>query len=123
VALRGWNYPRVPRSENRRKGVTGLTVAEVFEFGRRLYQEDTTVDAVTFRITIEDVLGRPASGDSINDPLSGDRARQNAARHAAELPRADLAAGILEPSAAAAGSLFGSGPIRPRPRTPPHRNG
>jgi len=156
VALRGWNYPHVPRSEPP-QGITGLpdggieavtstgryqevwrlhpsglfthrwrlredgtgyqgtinvgaaiyTVAEVFEFGRRLYQEDSTVDAVTFRITIEDVLGRPASGDSINDPLTGDRARQNAARHVAELPRADLAAGILEPSATAAESLLG----------------
>jgi hypothetical protein len=156
VALRGWNYPHVPRNEPP-QGVTGLpdggieavtatgryqevwrlhpsglfahrwrlredgtgyqgtinvvaaiyTVAEVFEFGRRLYQEDVTVDTVTFRITLEDVLGRPASGDSINDPLGGDQARQNAARYVAELPRADLAAGILEPSAAAAESLFG----------------
>jgi hypothetical protein len=156
VALRGWNYPHVPRSEPP-QGVTGLpdggieavtatgryqevwrlhpsgifahrwrlredgtgyqgtinvvaaiyTVAEVFEFGRRLYQEDSTVETVTFRITLEDVLGRPASGDSINDPLSGDRARQNAARYVVELPRADLAAGILEPSAAAGESLFG----------------
>jgi hypothetical protein len=65
------------------------------------------VDTVTCRITLEDVLGRPASGDSINDPLSGDQARQNAARYVAELPRADLAAGILEPSAAAAENLFG----------------
>ena len=105
VALRGWNYPHVPRNEPP-QGVTGLpdggieavtatgryqevwrlhpsglfthrwrlredgtgyqgtinvvaavyTVAEVFEFGRRLYQEDTTVDTVTFRITLEDVL-------------------------------------------------------------------
>ena len=156
VALRGWNYPHVPRNEPP-QGVTGLpdggieavtvtgryqevwrlhpsglfthrwrlredgtgyqetinvvaaiyTVAEVFEFGRRLYQEDVTVDTVTFRITLEDVLGRPASGDSINDPLSDDQARQNAARYVAELPRADLAAGILEPSAAAAENLFG----------------
>jgi hypothetical protein len=82
-------------------------VAEVFEFGRRLYQEDATVDTVTFRIAIEDVLGRPASGDSINDWLGGDQARQNVARYVAELPRADLAAGILEQSAAAAENLFG----------------
>jgi hypothetical protein len=156
VALRGWNYPHVPRSDTE-QGITGLpdggieavtatgryqevwrlhpnglfthrwrlredgssgysgtvnvvaavyTVAEVFEFGRRLYQEDTTVDTVTFRITLEDVLGRPASGDSLNDPLNGDRARQNTARCIAELPRADLAAGILEPATAAAESLF-----------------
>lgn len=59
------------------------------------------MDAVTFRIMPEDVLGRPASGDSIND-LLGDQAQQNVARYVAELPRADLAAGTLEPSAAAA---------------------
>jgi hypothetical protein len=82
------------------------TVAEVFEFGRRLYQEDTTVQTVTFRITLDEVLGRPASGDALNDPFSSERARQNAARYIAELPRADLAAGILEPSVAAAQSLF-----------------
>jgi hypothetical protein len=155
VALRGWNYPHVPRNDppqgverlpdggieavtctgryrevwrlhpsglfthrwRLREDDTGYrgtinvvaavyTVAEVFEFGRRLYQENTTVDTVTFRITLEDVLGRPASGDSLNDPLNGDRARQNTARCVAELPRADLAAGILEPATAAAESLF-----------------
>jgi hypothetical protein len=155
VALRGWNYPHIPRSEPP-QGMRGLpdggieavtaieryqevwrlhpsglfthrwrlredgtgysgtisvvaavyTVAEVFEFGRRLYQEDTTVQTVTFRITLDDVLGRPASGDSLNDPFAGERARQNASRYVAVLPRADLAAGILEPSAAAAESLF-----------------
>jgi hypothetical protein len=72
------------------------TVAEVFEFGRRLYQEDTTVQTVTFRITLDNVIGRPATGDSLNDQFSGERARQNASRYVAELPRADLAAGILE---------------------------
>jgi hypothetical protein len=156
VALRGWNYPHVPRSDAQ-QGVTGLpgggieavtstgryqevwrlhpsglfthrwrlredgvsgyrgtinvtaavyTVAEVFEFGRRLYQEDTTVDTVTFRVALEDVLGRPASGDSLNDPLNRDQARQNTARYVAELPRADLAAGIAESATTAAGSIF-----------------
>jgi hypothetical protein len=155
VALRGWNYPHVPRNDPP-QGVTRLpdggiqavtatmqyhevwrlhpsglfthrwrmredgtgyrgtinvvaalyTVAEVFEFGRRLYQEDTSVDTVTFRITLEDVLGRPASGDSVNDPLSGEQARQNVARYVAELPRADLAASILEPAVAAAERFF-----------------
>jgi hypothetical protein len=155
VALRGWNYPHVPRNDPP-QGVTRLpdggiqavtatmqyqevwrlhpsglfthrwrmredgtgyqgtinvvaaiyTVAEVFEFGRRLYQEDTSVDTVTFRITLEDVLGRPASGDSINDPVSGEQARQNVARYVAVVPRPDLAAGILEPAAAAAERFF-----------------
>jgi hypothetical protein len=157
VALRGWNYPHVPRSDAQ-QGVTSLpdggieaaistgryqevwrlhpsglfthrwrlredgisgyrgtinvtaavyTVTEVFEFGRRLYQEDTTVETVTFRVALEDVLGRPASGDLINDPLNGNQARRNTARYVAELPRADLAAGIAGPATAAAGSLFG----------------
>lgn len=156
VALRGWNYPHVPRSDAQ-QGVTGLpdggieavtstgryqevwrlhpsglfthrwrlredgsggyrgtinvtaavyTVTEVFEFGRRLYQEDTTVDTVTFSVALEDVLGRPASGDSLNDPVNGDQARQNTARYLTELPRADLAAGIAGPATAAAGNLF-----------------
>jgi hypothetical protein len=39
--------------------------------------------------------------------FSLDQARHDSARYVAELPRADLAAGILEPSAAAAESLFG----------------
>lgn len=156
VALRGWNYPHVPRNDAK-QGVTGIpdggiesvtstgryqevwrlhpsglfthrwrlredgsggyrgtinvtaaiyTVAEVFEFGRRLYEEDTTVDTVTVRVALEDVLSRPASGDSINDPLNGDEARQNTVRYIAELPRVDLAAGIAESAATAAGSLF-----------------
>jgi hypothetical protein len=155
VALRGWNYPHVPRNDPQ-QGITGLpdggieavtstgryqevwrlhpnglfahrwrlredgtgyqgtinmiaavyTVAEVFEFGRRMYLEDTSVNTVTFRITLEDVLGRPASGDSLNELLNGDQARRNTVRYVTELPRADLAAGILKPSVAAAESLF-----------------
>jgi hypothetical protein len=155
VALRGWNYPHVPRNDPP-QGIAGLsdggieattatgryqevwrlhpsglfthrwrlredgtgysgtvnlvaavyTVAEVFEFGRRLYQEDTSVSSVTFRIAIEDVLNRPASGDLPDDRPYGAVARRNVARHTAELPRADLAAGIVGPSTAAAESLF-----------------
>jgi hypothetical protein len=155
VALRGWNYPHVPRDDSP-QGVTGLadggieattatgqyhevwrlhpnglfthrwrlredgtgytgtihfvaaiyTVAEVFEFGRRLYQDDATVSTVTFRITLEDVLNRELSGDSSEDLPYGLRAARNMARHAVEVPRADLGAGILGPSVAAAGSLF-----------------
>jgi hypothetical protein len=155
VALRGWNYPHVPRDQPP-QGVTSLadggieavtatgryqevwrlhptglfthrwrlredgtgyqgtinvvaaiyTVAEIFEFGRRLYQDDGTVETVTFRVTLEDVLGRPASGDSVNDPFDKDQARQDSALYVAELPRADLAAGVLEPCATAAESLF-----------------
>lgn len=155
VALRGWNYPHVPRNDPP-QGVVGLpdggieattatgryqevwrlhpsglfthrwrlredgsgyrgtihlvaavyTVAEVFEFGRRLYQEDASVSSVTFRIALEDVLNRLASGDSSEDLPYGVRARQNIAVHTAELPRADLAAGILGPSVAAVESLF-----------------
>lgn len=156
VALRGWNYPHVPRNDPP-QGVARLsdggieattatgryqevwrlhpsglfthrwrlredgsgyrgtihlvaavyTVVEVFEFGRRLYQEDASVSSVTFRIALEDVLNRPASGDSSEDLPYGVRARQNSAAYAAELPRSDLAAGILGPSVAAVESLFG----------------
>jgi len=82
------------------------TVTEVFEFGRRLYQEDKSVSSVAFRIALEDVLNRPASGDPSEGLPYGVRARQNIAVHTVELPRADLAAGILRPSVAAVESLF-----------------
>jgi len=82
------------------------TVAEILEFGRRLYQEDARVASVTFRIALEDVLNRPASGDSSEDLPYGVRARQNTAVHTADMPRADLAAGILGSSVDAAESLF-----------------
>lgn len=85
---------------------TVYTVAEIFEFGRRLYQEDVSVSSVTFRIVLEDVLNRPASGDSSEDLPYDVRARQNIAVHTAELLRVDLAAGILGQSVAAAESLF-----------------
>ena len=155
VALRGWNYPHVPRNDPP-QGVVGLpdggieattatgryqevwrlhpnglfthrwrlredgtgyrgtihliaainTVAEVFEFGRRLYQNDGSVSSVTFRIALEDVLNRSASGEPSEDLPYGVRALRNVARHTVELPRADLTAGVLGPSVAAAESLF-----------------
>lgn len=155
VALRGWNYPHVPRDDPP-QGVVGLadggieattatgqyqevwrlhpnglfthrwrlredgtgyrgtihllaainTVAEVFEFGRRLYQNDGSVSSVTFRVTLEDVLNRSASGDSSEELPYGVRASRNVARLIVELPRADLTAGILSPSVAGVASLF-----------------
>ena len=111
VALRGWNYPHIPRNDPPQGIVTrpnggieattdtmqyhevwrlhpdGLfthrwrlredgtafkgtihfvaaiyTVAEVFEFGRRLYRDDETISAVTFKIALEDVMNRSGSG-------------------------------------------------------------
>jgi hypothetical protein len=154
VALRGWNYPHVPRDEPP-QGVTWLadggieastdmwqyhevwrmhpsglfthrwrlredgtgfsgtlhvtaaiyTVAEIFEFGRRLYRDDETVTEVAFQIALQGVHGRPASGE-MPDAWSG-RAIRNEARHGVALPRADLAAGVLAPSVDAAAGLLG----------------
>ena len=155
VALRGWNYPHIPRRDPP-QGVVGLpdggieatthtmqyhevwrlhpdglfthrwrlredgtdayrgtihvvaaiyTVAEIFEFGRRLYRDDETVSEVMFRIALEDVLGRPGSGDTLED-LPDLRAARNEAIHAVALPRTELTGGVLTASVAAADGLF-----------------
>ena len=156
VALRGWNYPHVPRNEPP-QGVVPLpdggieattdtmqyhevwrlhpsglfthrwrlredgtaykgtihflaainTVTEVFEFGRRLYRDDQTVSAVTFRIALEGVLHREGSGDSLDDLPYGARAVRDVASHSVEVARAELVGGILAPGVEAAASLFG----------------
>ncbi len=156
VALRGWNYPHIPRNDPP-QGVAGLpdggieattdtmqyhevwrlhpdglfthrwrlredgtdayrgtihfvaaiyTVAEIFEFGRRLYRDDETVSEVMFRIALEDVLGRPGSGDTFEDLPSHLHASRNEAIHSVALPRAELTGGVLAASVAAADSLF-----------------
>ena len=64
---------------------TIYTVAEIFEFGRRLYRDDETVTEVAFRIELQGVLGRPASGDTFED--FGGRAIHNEATHSVALPR------------------------------------
>jgi hypothetical protein len=154
VALRGWNYPHIPRDappqglawlpdggveaitdvwqyhEVWRMHPSGLfthrwrlredgtrfsgtlhvvaaiyTVAEIFEFGRRLYRDDETVTEVAFRIELQGVLGRPASGDPSED-FPG-RAIHNEATYSVALPRADLVGGVLAASDDASDSLFG----------------
>ncbi len=153
VALRGWNYPHVPRNpqdilglqdggiEGRvdwarykevwrfhpdgmfthrwrmREDDTGFrgtihlvsaiyTGAEVFEFGRRLYRDDESVDEVIFKVDLEGVFDRPGSGDSFEDLPYGTRARRNVANYSTTVPRADLAAGVLEPAVDATSNLF-----------------
>ncbi len=82
------------------------TVAEVFEFGRRLYRDDAAVDEVVFKITLEGVLNRPGSGDSFEDLPFGIHARRNAVSHTASVSRADLAADVLSPAVEASTTLF-----------------
>jgi hypothetical protein len=81
------------------------TVAEIFEFGRRLYRDDETVTEVAFWIGLQGVLDRPASGDTPED-FEG-RAIRNEATHSVALPRADLGGGVLAASVDAADSLLG----------------
>jgi hypothetical protein len=156
VALRGWNYPHIPREEppqgivtladggveattdvrqyhevwrlhpnglfthrwRLREDGTGYkgtihfvaaiySVAEVFEFGRRLFRDDETVSAVTFRVALEDVLQRTGSGDSLDDLPYGVPAMRNEATHSIAVPRAELAAGVLGATVDGAESLFG----------------
>lgn len=82
-------------------------MTEVFEFGRRLYWDDQTVSAVTFRIALEGVLHREGSGDSLDDLPYGARAVRDAVTYSVEVPRAELVGGILAPGVEAAESLFG----------------
>ncbi len=156
VALRGWNYPHIPKNEPP-EGVrwlpdggieattdvwqyhevwrlhpTGLfthrwrvredgtsyrgtihlvatiyTIAEIFEFGRRLYREDKTISEVMFRIQLEGVYGRLISGDMpFGEPYSG-QASRNQSMHSVALPRVDLVAGALTASVNAAESILG----------------
>jgi hypothetical protein len=81
------------------------TVAEIFEFCRRLYRDDETVTEVAIRVGLQGVLGRLASGDTLES--LGRRAIRNDAVHSVALPRADLAGGILNASVDAADSLLG----------------
>lgn len=156
VALRGWNYPHIPKNEPP-EGIVWLpdggieattkvwqyhevwrlhpsglfthrwrlredgtsyrgtihvvaaiyTVAEIFEFGRRLYRDDETVTQVMFWIRLEGVLGRSVSGDaSYGEPFTG-RAVRDHATHSVAMPRVDLLPGVLAGSVDAAESLFG----------------
>jgi hypothetical protein len=81
------------------------TVAEVFEFCRRLYRDDETVTEVAIQIGLQGVLGRPASGDTPED--FGWRTIRNESGYSVALPKADLAGGILTASVDAADSLLG----------------
>jgi hypothetical protein len=83
------------------------TVAEIFEFGRRLYRDDETAAQVMFVMRLEGVLGRLGSGDAPYGESYDGRAARNAAEHSAVLPRVDLMAGVHAASVDAAESMFG----------------
>jgi|SRR5882672_2318908 len=154
VALRGWNFPHVPRRDP--QGIVGLqdggiearvdamhyheiwrfhpsglythrwrmreegtsykgtihfvaaiySVVEVFEFGRRLYRDDESVDSVLFKIELHNVFGRRGSGDSFEDLPYHLQAQRNQASYSTTVPRTDLLAGIHEQSSLAAIGLF-----------------
>lgn len=60
---------------------------------------------VAFQIGLQGVLGRPASGDALEE--FAERAIRNEAAHSVVLARADLAGGVLAASVDAADSLLG----------------
>jgi hypothetical protein len=82
------------------------SVVEVFEFGRRLYRDDDTVETVLFKISLHDVLGRRGSGDSSEDLPYHLQAQHNQVTYSNTVPRTDLLAGVQEQSSLAAISLF-----------------
>lgn len=85
---------------------TIYTVTEVFEFGRRLYGGDDSVEAVAFRLHLEGVLGRPGSGDDVVDLPYHQKAQRNECRFELSVARADLAVDVKSPASEAAASLF-----------------
>lgn len=86
---------------------TIYTIAEIFEFGRRLYRDDETIDEIMFRIQLTGVHGRLVSGKlPFGEHYSG-QASRNQATHTVTLPRVDLIAGVLTASIDAAESLLG----------------
>jgi hypothetical protein len=156
VALRGWNYPHIPKHEPPEGVVllpdggveattawsqyheiwrfhpSGLfthrwrlredgtdyrgtihitasiyTIAEIFEFGRRLYRDDETATQVMFRIQLEGVLGRLGSGDGPYGEPYNEPALRNVGIHTSGSPRVDLVAGVVAESVDAAESVFG----------------
>ncbi len=155
VALRGWNFPHIPRRDPQavlslddggieakvdamqyqeiwRFHPSGLythrwrmreegtsyqgtihfvaaiySVVEVFEFGRRLYRDDETVESVLFQIGLHNVFGRSGSGNTFEDLPYHLQAQRNQASYSTTVPRADLLAGIHEQSSVAVISLFG----------------
>ncbi|SRR5216683_1380374 len=83
------------------------TIAEIFEFGRRLYRDDETATQVMFMIRLEGVWGRPVSGDRSSGEPYNARAALNGATYSEALPRVDLVAGVLAASVQAAQNVFG----------------
>jgi hypothetical protein len=66
------------------------TVAEVWEFARRLYGQDESVESVRVRLELDNVGGRQGSGDSFEDLPYGVQARQNKFQYEATVRRLDL---------------------------------
>jgi hypothetical protein len=155
VALRGWNYPHIPRNDP--QGVLTLpgggiaatvnwdryhelwrffpsglfvhrwqlreddtsyrgtlhfvaaiyTLVEVFEFARRLYGQEESVEQVAIRISLTGVLNRAGSGDDLSDLPYHLRAKSDAFLHEVIVSRVDLAVDSAGPSVLAAEALFG----------------
>jgi hypothetical protein len=153
VALRGWNYPHIPRHAEdfarapewiegrtsweryrevwrfhtdglfthrwrmREDGVGPFkgtihfvsaiyTVAEVWEFTRRLYGQDKQVEEVRVILELDNVRGRHGSGDSFQDLPYGSQAQKNSFRGEATIPRIDLLADIRDPALQMTISMF-----------------
>ena len=82
------------------------TVCEVLEFGRRLFRDNESVDAVAYRITLEGVLGRPGSGDSFDDLPYHRRIQRDSFEYVLTVGGADLVVGVLDAAVDGAVSLF-----------------
>ncbi len=70
------------------------SVAEVWEFAKRLYGQDDAVERVRVQILLENVYGRRGSGDSFEDLPYVTTARQNTFEWRVDIQRIDLAAGV-----------------------------
>jgi hypothetical protein len=83
------------------------TLVEVFEFGRRLYGNDASVNEVAFQVSLNGALGRRGSGDDFSDLPVNLEAKRDLFEYSAGLTRSDLAADVVSPSVRAAEALFG----------------
>ncbi len=70
------------------------TIAEVWEFAKRLYGQDVNVQQIRVGLQLANVGGRQGSGDTSADLPYGMRARSDSFRFEAEVPRLDLLAGV-----------------------------
>lgn len=82
------------------------SVAEIWEFAKRLYGQDDLVKQMRVSVRLDNVYGRAGSGDSFHDLPYGQQATRNSAEYAATLPRVDVFADVGRPAVQTAVELF-----------------